>query len=184
MKAWIKTSCYFKNEEEGYLPDLAGYETQVPLSLMKINFPTEVLVRVAGSPDVINAIVTAKGSLTDTEARTHIQNLHPNADLENVDTRDPEVDEIAKSEGLNPDEIRRDVQVPTRGKQVLQDQEQHIMAVVCEKIGLTRDYWDAEAKKIRNRGIDIEHSIKDGRSEEHEFVLSRIRNKKVATKQI
>jgi len=103
---------------------------------------------------------------------------YTNSDLENLDVADPEIDEIAKSLSLDP-QIRADIQIPTRGKQVLQDQENYLMAHICEKIGLGKDYWDAEAKKTSKwtKGIEIESDIKEGKTEAHEFVLSRIREK-------
>jgi len=178
MKAWIKTKIIGTGSaEDPKRPYVAGQN--VDASMMEIDANT-CLARVAGTPDQISAITgdTDITQLTDEEARKIIKQKYPNSDLENVDVADPEIDEIAKAQGIDP-KIRADIVVPTRGKMVLQDQENYLMAHICEKIGLTRDYWDAEAAKTTKweKGIDIEHSIKDGHVEAHEFVLERIRKK-------
>jgi len=175
MKVWIKTK-FIAGEKGGREPHLAGLK----LSYSLIDLGDVCLCRVAGTPDQISTILAdAKiTQLTDEEARKIIKSKHPNSDLENLDVADPEIDEIAKSLGIDP-KIRADIREPTRGKQVLQDQENYLMACICEKVGLGKDYWDAEAKKTTEwtTGIEIEHDIKDGKVEAHEFVLSRIREK-------
>jgi len=178
VKAWIKTKIIGTGtEEDPRRPYLANQSGAV--SMMEIDSNT-CICRVAGTPDQINVILADPEvtQLTDKEAREIIKSKYTNSDLENLDVADPEIDEIAKSLSLDP-QIRADIQIPTRGKQVLQDQENYLMAHICEKIGLGKDYWDAEAKKTSKwtKGIEIESDIKEGKTEAHEFVLSRIREK-------
>jgi len=175
MKAWIKTK-FIVGEKGDREPYLAGLKLDRSL----IDLGDKCLCRVAGTPEQISAITadTDITQLTDEEARKIIKSKYPNSDLENVDIADPEIDKIAKAQGIDP-KIRADVVIASRGKMVLQDQENYLMAHICEKLLLTRDYWDAEAAKTTKwkKGIDIEHSIKDGEVLGHEFVLSRIRAK-------
>jgi len=178
MKIWIKTKIVGEGtEDDPKRPYLANQNVVASMMEMDANM---CLCRVAGTPQQINAIIadTDITQLTDEEARKLIKIKYPNSDLENLDIADPEVDEIAKALEIDP-KIRADIVVPSRGRQVLQDQENYLMAHICEKILLTRDYWDTEAAKTTKwkKGIDIEHSIKDGHAEAHEFVLSRIRAK-------
>ena len=167
-----------------------------------------ILIRVEGMPkDIIslqeNAIAGLDGMilLTDDEAEELIRTklvkdvsqlkiqrghaINPikmfdreNWTCENCDCCDREVDTIAIAHGLYP-KIRADIVIPTRGKHLLQDQENYLMSHISEKIGLTKDYWDTEAAKTTKwkKGVDIEHDIKDGKGEAHEFTLSRIRMK-------
>jgi len=178
MKVWIQTKIIGTGSAEDPKRPYVADQT-VDVSMMEIGTNT-CLCRVAGTPDQISTITgdTEITQLTDEEARKIIKSKYPNSDIENVDVADPEIDEIAKAQGIDP-KIRADIVVPTRGRQVLQDQENYLMAHICEKIGLTRDYWDAEAAKTTKwvKGINIEHSIKDGHVEAHEFVLERIRKK-------
>ena len=177
MKAWIKTKIIGEGtEDDPKRPYLANQ--RVTVSMMETDREA-CLCRVAGTLEQINTILedTEITQLTDEEARQIIKSKYPNSDLENLDIADPEIDEIAKSLGLDP-KIRGDIQIPTRGKQVLQDQENYLMAHISEKLGLTKDFWDTEAKKSKwTKGIEIEHDIKEGKTEAHEFVLSRIREK-------
>jgi len=163
MKSWIRTSCYWDGTTEANLPDLGNYETdrEIRYSLAKIDFPTDVLCRVAGPIAKVSAIVATKGTLTDAEARTIIKRYNPNADLENVDVRDPEIDGILESLGENPQAIRKQVQTPTVGRQVLQDQELNAMKVIT-----------------RRKGVDIspyEDAIKRGKQAEHEDAMAKLR---------
>jgi len=177
MKAWIRTKIIGKETtNEPKRPYLANQN--VVASMIEIDGST-CLCRIAGTPEQINTILedTEITQLTDEEARQIIKSKYPNSDLENLDIADPEIDEIAKSLRLEP-KIRGDIQIPTRGKQVLQDQENYLMAHISEKLGLTKDFWDTEAKKSKwEKGIEIEYDIKEGKIEAHEFVLSRIREK-------
>jgi len=177
MKAWIKTKIIGEGaEDDPKRPYLANQ--RVTVSMMKIDREA-CLCRVAGTPEQINTILedAETTQLTDEEAGQIIKSKYQNSDLENLDIADPEIDEIAKSLGLDP-KIRGDIQIPTKGKQVLQDQENYLMAHISEKLGLTKDFWDTEAKKSKwEKGIEIEREIKDGKIEAHEFVLSRIREK-------
>jgi len=177
MKVWIKTKIIGQGTDgDPKRPYLAGQ--RVTASMIGIDMGA-CLCRIAGTPEQINTILedTEITQLTDEEARQIIKSKYPNSDLENLDIADPEINEIAKLLGLDP-EIRGDIQIPTRGKQVLQDQENYLMAHISEKLGLTKDFWDTEAKKSKwEKGIEIEHDIKEGKIEAHEFVLSRIREK-------
>lgn len=170
MKVWILTKitadgkAYTSGQEVGF-------------SMVKLT-SGEYLSRISGTPAQMN-IIRSDGAiteLTDDEALEKISEEYPNSALENVDVPDPEIDDIAKSCGLDP-KIRADIVIPTRGNHVLQDQENYLMTHICEKIGLTEEYWDTEAAKTTkwDKGIDIKNDFKDGNREAHEFVLSRIR---------
>ena len=178
MKLWIKTKIVGKGTDEDPRRPYLANQT-LPASMIDLGNDT-CLCRVAGTPEQISTITgdTDITQLTDEEARKIIKSKYPNSDLENLDVADPEIDKIAKAQGIDP-KIRADVVISSRGRQVLQDQENYLMAHICEKILLTRDYWDTEAAKTTKweKGINIEHSIKDGHAEAHEFVLSRIRKK-------
>ena len=181
MKVFIRTKIIGTgSSEDPRRPYLANQESETTVASMIELENNECLCRVAGTPEQINAITadTDITQLTDEEARKIIKSKYPDSDLENLDVADPEIDEIAKAQGIDP-KIRADIVIPSRGRQVLQDQENYLMAHICEKISLTRDYWDTEAAKTTKweKGISIEHSIKDGHVEAHEFVLSRIRKK-------
>lgn len=97
---------------------------------------------------------------------------------EGCDCADPEVDAIAKANGLDP-HSRADIQMPSHGKQVLQDQENYLMSQISEKKGMSRSMWDSEAVKSGkySKGIDIEKDVIDGKGAAHEFILSRLRTK-------
>ena len=180
MKVWIKTKIVGKGtEDDPKRPYLAGQ--RVTASMMEIDTGA-CLCRVAGTPEQINTVLedTEITQLTDEEARQIIKSKYPNSDLENLDIADPEIDEIAKSLGLDPG-ARADIQVPTVGKQLLQDQEKHLLSLISERLGLTRGQWDAYAKeKFGKLGIDIDREIREGKNEAHEVVLNIIREAKKA----
>lgn len=178
MKTWIKTKIIGTGtSKDARRPYKANQE--VPTSMMELE-NNECLCRVAGTPAQISAIVADAEitQLTDEEALIIIKNKHPNSNLENLDISDPEVDTIAKTQGLNQ-KLRADIIIPTRGKQLLQDQENYLMSHICEKIGLTKECWNTEAAKTTKwkKGKDNEDDVKDGKGEAHEFVLSKIRDK-------
>jgi len=166
MKIWVRTECYNSGtaEEPDYLPEFGGYETDrdINYSLMKIDFPTDVLCRVAGPQAKVKDIeqATAPNPQTDDQARDLIQAVHPNSDLENVDVPDPDLDSMLEAEGEDPISVRSEVQTPTEGNQVLQDQELHAMEVVAQK-----------------RGVDIpdKAKIKRGVGNAHENAMERLR---------
>jgi len=180
MKAWIKTKIIGTgSNEDPRRPYLANQS--VLSSMMEIDADT-CLCRVAGTLEQINTILedTEITQLTDEEARQIIKSKYPNSNLENLDIADPEIDEIAKSLGLDP-EARADIQIPTVGKQLLQDQEKHLLSLISERLGLTRDQWDTYAKgKFGKLGIDIDREIREGKNEPHEAVLNIIREAKKA----
>jgi len=186
MKVWIKTK--FEIKEIDGIPHRtpASVLETLPHSILEIDDNT-CLVRVSGKPEEIKKLLSDPNIivLTDEEARTIIKSKNPNADLENVDIIDVEIDEIAKENGLDPHEIRRDVQIPTVGKQLLQDQEKHLMTVVSKKLGFSRAYWDKVAGIHYNKkGIDIDREIREGKNEAHTFVLDRIRARHIALKRM
>lgn len=173
MKIWIKT----KIIGTGNIGDPRHADVPAELSCSLMELPNnECLCRVAGISENISLITAPK--LTDEEALKIIKARHPDSSLESLDAIDLEVDKIAKLEGLDPT-IRADIQIPARGTCVLQAQENYLMAHISEKMGLTKEYWDAEAGKTIKwkKGIDVENDIKDGKGEAHEFVLSRIRKR-------
>jgi len=177
MKLWIKTGFVgegtFENPKKPYL---AGLEDRLHFTTLALN-ENECLVRVSCKPDEVEALKNLM-ILNDDEALEIIKSVNPNAELEDLDVRDCEIDEVAKQLGIDP-KARADVQVPEVGKHILQDQENHLMALICERVGITKQDWDMEAQKSNRwiRGKDIEIDIKSGRSDAHEFVLSRIRSK-------
>ena len=183
MKVWVRTKLEEKldeiTEEKIRAPVLANQDVRYSVMELKNN---ECLCRIAGTPDQISAI-TADAEitqLTDEEARKIIKSKYPNSDLESVDVADPEIDEIAKSVGIEP-QARADIQIPTVGKQLLQDQEKHLLSLISERLGLTRDQWDTYAKeKFGKLGIDIDREIREGKNEAHENVLNIIREAKKA----
>ena len=173
MKAWIQA------EKKIFDKDTAGKLSQYNLnfSRMLLN-DTEALYRISADPAMINAVINDIDVtlISDEEAITKIHLLHPNSDLENIDVEDPEIDEIAKSLGLDP-HIRADIQIPSRGKQLLPPQENYLMAQISTKKGISRPMWDNEAVKYGKylKGIDIQRAVIDGKGAAHEFILSRLR---------
>jgi len=165
MKSWIETD--FKTVTEGdetyRAPDLAGYETDsdINYSIMDKGDGT-CLCRVAGPPAKVREIeqATVPNPRTDDQARNSIQEHRPNSDLENLDVRDPEIDAMLEAEGEDPADVRSDVQVPTVGEQVFQDQELRAMEVVAQE-----------------RGVDIpdKDRIKRGFGSAHENAMGRLR---------
>jgi len=117
------------------------------------------LCRVAGPPEVIGGI---RRRLSDGEAEAILKSFNPEFELEDLDVPDPELDDELGTLGEDPDEVRRQVQTPTKGKHVLQDQELAVMRRIAQ-----------------NRGIAIseldEDEIKEGKTEAHERVLNRLR---------
>ena len=176
MKAFIQTKIIGTGTEDDarrpYLADL-----NVPASMIELP-DNKCLCRIAGTPSQIATILAdaAITELTDEQATTIIQSKYPDSTLENLDIPDSEVDEIAKSLGLDP-HLRADMQLPTRGKQILQDQENYLMAQISMKKGKSKQFWDNEAGKSGKyqKGVDIQHAVIDGKSAAHEFILSRLR---------
>jgi len=161
-KTWINTDVI--TDSEGIrVPDLAGFEgdPDVVYSMMDRGDGT-CLCRVAGPQAKVKDIeqATVPNPQTDDQARDLIQKDHPNSDLENVDIPDPELDSMLEAEGEDPTGVRSDVQTPTEGNQVLQDQELHAMEVVAQK-----------------RGVDIpdKDKIKKGFCNAHRNSMSRLR---------
>ena len=173
MKKWVQTKII--ESEMSRIPYLADQD--VPASMLELPDNT-CLCRIAGTPAQINTILAddAITELSDEQALSIIQSKHPDSALENLGIADPEVDEIAKSLGLDP-HLRADIQMPSRGKTVLQDQENRMMAYISEKKGISRPMWDDEAIKSGEylNGIGIQRDVIDGKGAAHEFVLSRLR---------
>ena len=159
MKTFVKTSCYWDNTAMGgqgsYLPDLDGYEKDADInySLFKINFPTEILVRVSGPQLKILAI--SKPTIDDNQALTTIQATHPNSDLTNINVRDKEVDDILIGLSYNPDDVRR------ASGNTLKDQEYGAMKKIA----------DLKGKDIS----DLMKGIKKGKCDAYEKALMRLR---------
>lgn len=170
MKVWITTHV------DGDRAYTSGID--IACSMMKINFPSEVLCRIAGTPAQIATIIedAAITEQTDEQSETTIHAKHPGSNLENIDIADSEIDAIAKAQGFDP-HSRADIQTASRGKQLLQDQENYLLAMISTKKGKSKQFWDDEAAKSGKwaKGIDIENAILDGKGEAHEFVLSRLR---------
>jgi len=166
MKSWVITDLYENTTdftEPGLVPDLGGFESDgdINFSVMDRGDGT-CLCRVAGPQAKVKEIeqATVPNPQTDNQARDIIQTHHPDSDLENVDVPDPELDSMLEIEGEDPTDVRSDVQTPTEGDQVLQDQELHAMEVVAQK-----------------RGVDIpdKDRIKRGFGSAHENAMGRLR---------
>lgn len=161
MKTWVETEVIGTGtDEDPFRPDLGPHDLDPDLrySMMDRGDGT-CLCRVAGPPTKIKDIeqATVPNPQTDDQARTIIKEHHPDSDLENVDVPDPEVDAMLN----NPAEVRSDVQAPTVGNQVLQDQEFHAMQVIAN-----------------HKGIDIsphKQGIETGRKDEHEEAMKKLR---------
>jgi len=164
MKLWIKTK--FEIKEIDGIPHRvpAGVPETLPYSIFEIDDNT-CLVRVSGKPEEIKKLLSDPNItvLTDEEARAIIKSKNPNADLEDVDVVDIELEELARSEGLDPHEIKRDVLVPTKGRRVLQCQEAHLLRVLAKKKGIDIS--------------DIEEHIELGSKHAHNRALARLRGK-------
>lgn len=164
MKIWIKTDMKNIKDKLKFLS----------YSLFKINFPNEVLLRISGTKKQINTFLLYK--ITDEKAKAIIQLKNPNNNLENIDVPDIEIDEIAKIYGLNPN-IRKDIQIPTYGKQILQNQINYLLKHISIKQNKSKEFWDIKAKETNKwkKGIDIEIDILNGNGEAQEFILSNLR---------
>ena len=176
MKKWIQTKIIGAGtEDDPRRPYLADQNVQTSMLELPDN---TCLCRIAGTPTQITTILAddAITEQTDEQAKTIIKSKHPDSTLENLDIADPEIDEIAKSLGLDP-HLRADIQMPSRGKTVLQDQENYLMMQISTKKGISRSMWDDEAAKSGEyqKGIDIQRDVIDGTGAAHEFILSRLR---------
>ena len=180
MKTMIKTSVIEKTDSITGNKMREPYMAGMTLPHSKIDFDTFFICRISGTPTQITTILADAmiTELTDEQTISIIQSKYPECGLENLDVADPEVDEIAKLHGLDP-HSRADIQLPTCGKQVLQDQENYLMAQISEKKGISRSMWDNEAAKSGKylKGIDIQNDALDGKGAAHEFILSRLRAK-------
>jgi len=160
MKAWIKTKIVGDGTEHNpkrpYLP------LELPYSMIELDANT-CLARVSGMPNPIQPVLADVEieEITDADARVIIKSKYPHADLENIDVADIELDEIARAEGLNPDEVRKKIRVATRGKQILQCQEMHLMRVLAAKRGVDL--------------ADLEEHIELGYNHAHNQALARLR---------
>jgi hypothetical protein len=193
MKVWViakvigtgtpddefRPCCYIKPEAEiGRWPtnvaemDLyksAYCNSQVPLGNGR------VLCCFAGTPKIIREMLSNPDveQITDDKAEEIIKSIYPERNLSDFDVIDHEVGFLAIIEGI--EEYKHMLVPGSNSKEI----ELTIMKRLCEKYGLTTDYWDAEATKTTKwkRGIDIEKDILSGKAEAHEFVLSKIREK-------
>lgn len=177
MKAIIRTNIAGTGTYGDLRRPYTAYQL-VQYSFIKLD-DTTCITRVSGTPAQIATIKAdaAITVLTDDDAQIIIKSKYPDSDLENIDIADNEIDEIAKAQGLGP-KLRADIQMPTRGKQLLQDQESYLMSFISKKMEFTEDWWNKEAKNGKwATGKELEDSVKDGCGEAHEFILSRIRTK-------
>jgi len=172
MKAWVKTKLEKKVSITGEtirVPYLANQP--VRYSVMELG-NDECLCRVSGTPEQINTIAADSSVLllTDKEAKELIKSRNPNSDLENIDVPDAELEELAKVEELNPHEIKRDVQIPTRGRQVLQCQEMHLLRILATKRGVDLS--------------DLEEDIELGSKHAFNRALARLRGRRTGLREI
>lgn len=149
MKIWTTTSCYVTGlEEPGYRPDLGGLEEDedISYSMFKIDFPTSVLLRVAGPTAKLSALTP----ISDAEAAVFINAA--GASLVNVDVPDRELDDIARSSGLDPSKIRREAKIDT--PQALQSQETALALEIATKKGKTISAEDIAGMKAGKCSAD------------------------------
>lgn len=152
MKIWVRTSIIGAGTtEDPRRPDIPG---GLPYSMVDLGDGTCV-ARVAGP----YAQVSALTPITDDEARTLIKGYNPSADLFNCDVPDPELNDLAKTLGIDPLEVRR--RAPITTPFALQSQE----AALLEEVTGRRDV-DISANLDR---------IKEGRSDEHGKALEKLR---------
>ena len=174
MKVFIQTNIIGTGtDDDARRPYTA--DQSVPASMLELA-NDKCLCRVAGTPAQI-AIILADAAITeqtDEQAETTIHAKHPASALENLDIADPEIDAIAKSLGLDP-HSRADIQTASRGKQLLQDQENYLLAMISTKKRKSKKFWDDEASKSGRKGIDLENAILDGKGAAHEFVMRILR---------
>jgi len=179
MKILIKTGVVTSIDPLTSIKTRNPYLVELSLPYSVIDFDTYFICRVSGTPPQISAIQAnaAITQLKDADALTEIRKKYSTAELYNCDVADSEIDNIAKSIGINP-QLRADIKM-SRGKDipVLQEQENYLMAIISEKKGKTKTYWDAEtAKTVKWKfGKDLEKDIIDGKQEAHKFVLSKLR---------
>jgi len=176
MKVFIRTEIIGKGSFEDPIRIYLANQ-YAPASMMEL--PNgKCLCRVSGTPAQIATILadTTIIEQTDEQAKTTIQSKHPDSNLENIDIADPEIDDIAITLGLDP-KLRADIQIQSRGKQLLQDQENYLLAMISTKKGKSKTFWDGETRKSGKypKGIDLENAIIDGHGSAQEFVLSRLR---------
>ena len=176
MKVLIRTKIIGTGtDDDARRPYLADHNVSASRMELASN---ECLCRVAGTPAQVAAILAdaAITEQTDEQVETTIHAKHPDSSLENLDIADPEIDELAKTHGLDP-HSRADIQTPSRGKQLLQDQENYLLTMISAKKGKSKKFWDDEAGKSGKwaKGIDSENGVLDGKGAAHEFVLSRLR---------
>jgi len=178
MKIIIKTGVVTGIDPLTSIKTRKPYLVGLNLPYSAIGFDTYFICRVSGTPTQISTIQADATitQLTDADALTEIRKKYSTAELYNCDIADSEVDKIAKSIGINP-QLRADIKM-SRGKNipVLQEQENYLMAIISEKKGKTKAYWDAETTKTAKWkfGKDLEKDIIDGKQEAHEFVLSKL----------
>jgi len=164
MKSWIDTDIIGTGtEEDPRRPDLGGYEgsSKIALSMLDKGDGT-CLCRVAGPQAKVQAIVNAKGELTDDEADSTIKSINPNAGLHNVDVRDSEVDMLAEAAGLDPHHER--IKNGKYGRP-LWEQEPQIIESVANAMGVP----------VSDKELD---NIRHGRCDAHESALSKLRQGK------
>lgn len=170
-----------KSEDDAIRPDLPKYivYSGTPIDDKFSKFVCRITFKEVDRATISDLLSKGKiVALSDDEALNYIKMVNPDSDLENLDVVDIEVDEIAKKLKIDPDDVRRLVKKPTIGKVLLQDQEKEVLKVISEKLGLTKDYWDQEAKKEGYKdGKELEDELKRGKNKAHEVILDRIKKK-------
>lgn len=154
MKAWVKTKIIGSgNVRDPRRPDLKGLN----LTYSMVDLGTEALCRVSGkSLDITKLLLYSDvRELTDDEALTLIKSVNPNADLRNVDIYDDELDEIAKTLGINPIEVRKSV-----GSH-FHEQEFALIKKIAEKLKVDVSDVESDFKRGKNTAVkEIHRRIK------------------------
>ena len=160
MKLWIRTRVIGKGtEDDPFRPDLGGLALRY--SCVKVG--DEAVCRVAGMPDDIKTLAGTTGItvLRDKEALELIRKVNPNADLESVNVYDPELDEVAKANGIDPIKARKEIQKPTAGRSLLSSQERNLISKVSDARGVSCS--------------DLEEDIDKGLKHAYNRALARLR---------
>ena len=163
------------------LEEFDNGDTALNFSALQIS-SDEYLCCVGASHHIMQKIfegVTQKKAreVSDDEAWEIIKENAPNTLLKDFNVIDPEVvffahifieleNELNRMQKPNSPEDTRNIEID-------------ILRKTGEIFGLMPEYWDSEIKKAGKwkHGKELEDDVLDGRTEAHEFVLSRIREK-------
>lgn len=167
MKARLITTLY--GTGNGTRPDLGGEEVDLydNTQSRSVNFALsvpdgassgdEVLISLAGEPTVVRRIVNAApDSTVDSQQVRNWRSQHfhdPSPEWGHA--RDLEIDIKLRAAGLDPNEVRSSVQVPSSGKAVLQDQEYHAAVRAARRLSRPKaDQFPLLAQE-RDQVLDI-----------------------------